>query len=106
MPFFSVVIPAFNEEKFLPNCLKSLKEQDFKDFEIIVVNNNSIDKTAKIAKEFGARVIFEKIKEWHLQDKEDFWRQEGKLLLPLMLIQFCQKIGYLKFLKNLKKTRI
>jgi len=30
-PFFSVVIPAFNEEKFLPNCLENLKNQDFKE---------------------------------------------------------------------------
>jgi glycosyltransferase involved in cell wall biosynthesis len=28
----SVIIPAFNDEKFLGNCLLSLKEQDFKDF--------------------------------------------------------------------------
>jgi glycosyltransferase involved in cell wall biosynthesis len=56
----SVIIPAFNEEKFLGNCLLSLKEQDFKDFEIIVVDNNSTDKTAEIAKKFGAILISEK----------------------------------------------
>jgi glycosyltransferase involved in cell wall biosynthesis len=56
----SVIIPAFNEEKFLGNCLFSLKEQDFKDFEIIVVDNNSTDKTAEIAKKFGAILVSEK----------------------------------------------
>jgi glycosyltransferase involved in cell wall biosynthesis len=56
----SVIIPAFNEEKFLGNCLFSLKEQDFKDFEIIVVDNNSTDKTREIAKEFGAILVSEK----------------------------------------------
>jgi glycosyltransferase involved in cell wall biosynthesis len=56
----SVIIPAFNEEKFLGNCLLSLKEQDFKDFEIIVVDNNSTDKTAEIAKKFGAILVSEK----------------------------------------------
>jgi glycosyltransferase involved in cell wall biosynthesis len=56
----SVIIPAFNEEKFLGNCLLSLKEQDFKDFEIIVVDNNSTDRTSEIAKKFGAILISEK----------------------------------------------
>jgi glycosyltransferase involved in cell wall biosynthesis len=56
----SVIIPAFNEEKFLGNCLLSLKEQDFKDFEIIVVDNNSTDKTGEIAKKFGVILVSEK----------------------------------------------
>jgi glycosyltransferase involved in cell wall biosynthesis len=58
---FSIVIPAYNEEKFLPECLESLKKQNFKkNFEIIVVDNNSTDRTFKIAKKFGVRVIKEK----------------------------------------------
>jgi glycosyltransferase involved in cell wall biosynthesis len=56
----SVIIPAFNEEKFLGNCLFSLKEQDFKDFEIIVVDNNSTDKTREIAKKFRVILVSEK----------------------------------------------
>ncbi len=59
-PTISVVIPAFNEEKYIENCLASLKKQTFNDFEIIVVDNNCTDKTAEIAKSFGARVIKEK----------------------------------------------
>jgi glycosyltransferase involved in cell wall biosynthesis len=59
-PAISVVIPAFNEEKYLPFCLASLKKQTFKDFEIIVVDNNSTDNTAPIAKQFGARIVSEK----------------------------------------------
>jgi glycosyltransferase involved in cell wall biosynthesis len=56
----SVIIPAFNEEKFLGNCLLSLKEQDFKDFEIIVVDKNSTDKTAEIVKKFRVILVSEK----------------------------------------------
>lgn len=59
-PAISVVIPAYNEEKYLPACLKSLQKQTFKDFEIIVVDNNSKDKTASIAKQYGAKVVKEK----------------------------------------------
>lgn len=59
-PLISVVIPAFNEEKHLPACLNAIKKQTFKDFELIVVDNNSTDKTGEIAKKFGARVVKEK----------------------------------------------
>ena len=59
-PAISVVIPAFNEEKYLPACLEALKKQTFKNYELIVVDNNSTDKTAQIAKKFGARVVKEK----------------------------------------------
>jgi len=58
-PKVSVVIPAFNEEKFLPATLNSLLNQDSDDFEVIVVDNNSSDRTAEIARQFGAKVIFE-----------------------------------------------
>lgn len=55
----SIVIPAHNEEKYLPRCLESLKHQIYKDFEIIVVDNASTDNTSTIAKQFGATVIHE-----------------------------------------------
>jgi glycosyltransferase involved in cell wall biosynthesis len=56
----SVVIPAYNEEKLLPLCLESLKRQTVRPDEVIVVDNNSVDKTAEIAKSYGATVIREK----------------------------------------------
>lgn len=62
LPFISVVIPAYNEEQYLPECLKALNAQTYpRDrFEIIVVDNNSKDRTAEIARAAGARVILEK----------------------------------------------
>jgi glycosyltransferase involved in cell wall biosynthesis len=58
----SVVIPAFNEEKRIAHCLKSIFNQTNAPFEVIVVDNDSTDKTAKIAREMGATVISEKRK--------------------------------------------
>ena len=56
----SIVVPAFNEEKLIAKCLRSLKAQDYKGpVEIIVVDNNSTDNTAKIAREEGMTVVFE-----------------------------------------------
>jgi cellulose synthase/poly-beta-1,6-N-acetylglucosamine synthase-like glycosyltransferase len=60
-PLITVLIAAYNEEKNLPNCLDSIVSQDFpKDkYEILVVDNNSSDKTVEIAKKYGARVVTE-----------------------------------------------
>lgn len=51
-PYFSIIIPTLNEEKFLPRLLASLKKQKEKDFEIIVVDGKSIDKTKDIVNQF------------------------------------------------------
>lgn len=51
-PYFSVVIPALNEEKLLPELLKDLSKQTFKDFEVLVVDGHSEDKTVEKAKSF------------------------------------------------------
>jgi glycosyltransferase involved in cell wall biosynthesis len=59
MPHISIVIPTYNEEKYLPRLLKQIKQQDFTDYEIIVADNNSKDKTRSIAKRFGARITKE-----------------------------------------------
>ena len=57
----SVIIPAHNEEKYIRRCIHSIKKADerFKgNTEIIVVCNRCTDRTAQIAKENGARVLF------------------------------------------------
>jgi len=51
-PFFSIVIPALNEEKYLPHLLADLTKQSYQDFEVIVVDGHSDDKTVAKAKEF------------------------------------------------------
>lgn len=49
----TIVIPAYNEERYLRDCLQSIKTQIEKADEVIVVDNNSTDKTAAIAKSFA-----------------------------------------------------
>lgn len=53
----SIIVPTLNEEKYLPKLLESIKKQDFKDYEIIVADNNSKDKTVQIAKKYGCRIV-------------------------------------------------
>jgi glycosyltransferase involved in cell wall biosynthesis len=52
----SIIIPALNEEKYLPKLLDSIKNQVFNNYEIIVADNNSVDKTVEIAKNYGCRI--------------------------------------------------
>lgn len=47
-PLVSIVITTKNEEKNIANCLKSIQEQTYKNIEIIVVDNNSTDKTKSL----------------------------------------------------------
>lgn len=53
----SVIIPAFNEEKYIAVLLNCLKNQTWQNFEIIVADANSEDKTKLIAQESGAVVV-------------------------------------------------
>jgi glycosyltransferase involved in cell wall biosynthesis len=57
-PLLSVIIPTFNEEQNLPTLLKTLKEQTFRDFEVVVADShNTTDKTKEIARAGGCRVV-------------------------------------------------
>ncbi|MDD5145152.1 MAG: glycosyltransferase [Candidatus Pacebacteria bacterium] len=53
----SIIVPSLNEEKYLPGLLRSIKRQSFKDFEIIIADADSKDKTIEIAKNLGCRII-------------------------------------------------
>ena len=53
----SVVVPCFNAEKYIDECLKSLLNQTFKDFEIICVNDGSNDSTLEKLKKYNVEII-------------------------------------------------
>ena len=42
-PYFTVIIVAFNSGKYLEECINSLNEQSFKNFEILIVDNGTND---------------------------------------------------------------
>lgn len=56
MAMFSIVIPCLNEEKFVPQLLESLAHQNIKDFDVIVVDGNSQDKTVEVARSFDGKI--------------------------------------------------
>jgi len=55
-PLVSVVITTKNEEKNIENCLVSIKEQTYQNLEIIVVDNNSSDKTKELSLQYTEKV--------------------------------------------------
>jgi glycosyltransferase involved in cell wall biosynthesis len=50
-PLVSLIVPTKNSQEFIHNCLKSITNQTYKNIEIIVVDNNSTDKTKEIIKD-------------------------------------------------------
>lgn len=48
MPKISIIVAAYNVEEYLQQCLNSLSNQTFSDFEAIIVNDASTDATAEI----------------------------------------------------------
>lgn len=55
LPFVTVLVPARDEERNIRRCLESLAKQDYPNFEIVVINDRSTDKTGEIIAELSAR---------------------------------------------------
>ena len=55
MPKVSVVLPIYNVEQYLRECLDTVVNQTLKDIEIICVNDGSTDNSLKIIKEFAEK---------------------------------------------------
>ena len=82
----SVVIPAYNEEKVLATCLESLiKQNTTKNFEVILVDNNSTDATRSIAETYKSklhlRILNEKTKGRGSARSAGFAAAKGSLIL-------------------------
>ena len=56
-PSVSVIVPTKNSERTIERCLKSIKEQNYKNIELIVVDNYSEDKTFEIANKYADKII-------------------------------------------------
>jgi len=104
-PLISVVIPALNEEGFLERTLKSLLKQDFRQFELIVVDNNSTDRTAKIAEEFGAKVVFEPKRGIGAARQRGFLEARGEIIATTDADTILPKNWVSKILKEFKKRK-
>ena len=62
----SMIVPVYNVEAFLRECLESIEGQSFLNYEVLIINDGSTDGSAKIAQEF-----VDKYDNWHLIHKEN-----------------------------------
>lgn len=82
----SVVIPAYNEEKYIAACLDSLvKQKTKKKFEVIIADNNSSDKTVDVAKKYcnklNLRIVIETKKGRAPARRAGFAAAKGEIIL-------------------------
>lgn len=78
----SIIVTTRNEEEVLDNLLRSIFSQSYKFFEVILVDNFSIDKTIEIAKKYRVR-IFSKGPERSVQRNFGSFKANGKFILIL-----------------------
>lgn len=55
-PLVSVIVPVYNQEKYIAECVRSILGQDFPDLEAIIVDDGSADDTPRILSGFGDRI--------------------------------------------------
>jgi glycosyltransferase involved in cell wall biosynthesis len=80
MPAVSVIIPAYNEEKHLAQCLKALEPQLTDGDEIIVVDNNSTDSTVEVTSKFKVSVVKESKQGLSFARNKGFEEARNKIL--------------------------
>ena len=56
-PLVSIIIRTKNEERWIDHCLSAIATQSIKDYEIILVDNNSNDNSVKIAGKYADKII-------------------------------------------------
>ena len=54
-PAISVIIPVYNQEKYVGKCIRSVLGQSFQDFEVIIVNDGSMDKSQEICRKYAKK---------------------------------------------------
>ena len=53
--YFSIIVPVYNTEQYIHQCIDSVLHQEFKDFELLLVNDGSKDKSLTICKEYAKK---------------------------------------------------
>ena len=66
IPKISVIIPVYNAEKTLHRCIDSILAQTFSDFEVLLIDDGSKDKSGEICDEYATK--YKRIKAFHCQN--------------------------------------
>jgi len=79
-PKVSIIIPTLNSAKVLPDCLNSIKNQQYKNYEIIIVDNGSTDDTINIAKRYTKNIFQNSIKSAEASKAYGLQKADGKYI--------------------------
>jgi glycosyltransferase involved in cell wall biosynthesis len=86
LPLVSVIVPVYNSEDFLPECVESILDQTYRNLEIILVDDGSPDGSAKICDDFAKndiriKVIHKKNQGLNFARKSGFKKSHGKYIV-------------------------
>lgn len=124
-PFFTVVIPLFNKEKFVKETIKSVLNQTFKSFELIIVNDGSTDKSLAIVSEFNDNRItilnqnnkgVSSARNWGIEssntnficflDADDIWKPNHLEVLHNIILKFPDaKLYCSRYITQISKNK-
>lgn len=101
-PYFSIIIPTFNEERYLPRLLNDLKNQKEKIFEVIIVDGSSFDKTRNIVNQFNQdlTIKFFQVRKRNVSYQRNFGASKAQGQYLIFLDADCEVNSL--FIKNLK----
>lgn len=107
VPEISIIVPAYNVEKYLDKCMKSILSQTFEDFEVLLIDDGSKDTTPQICDKYAA--LDSRVKAYHknnggLSDARNYGldRMSGKYVTFIDSDDFID-VNYLKYMYYLVK---
>lgn len=101
---FSIIIPVYNVEKYIKKCLDSVYAQSYKDYEVIVVDDGTEDKSMDIVKNYPAKVIHQKNSGLSAARNRGLKEARGEYLLFLDSDDFIEKDLLKEIHKSLKNN--
>jgi len=80
-PLVSVIVPTLNEEKYIEKCLKAIRNQSYRNYELIISDGDSDDKTIEIAKKYADKIVISKKRGFAAQHNNGAKVSSGKILV-------------------------
>ena len=77
-PFVSIIVAAYNAERTLLRCIRSLQQQDYPNYNIVVIDNNSTDATPAIVQSLGVDFLCETRKGWPAARNKGIFKTEAE----------------------------
>ena len=104
MPKFSIIIPVYNVEKYIKKCLDSVFNQTFKDYEVIVINDGTQDKSMELIKDYDVIVVNQKNQGQSAARNNGIKKASGEYLIFLDSDDYWRKDLLKEINKSLKNN--